>query len=126
MRHGEESEELEKWLEKLEKSGKLVIVEGKKDRKSLHALGTRNVYSMDRKPVYKVVEEVAAMARKAVILTDLDAEGKKLFGKLNSGLQYHGVEVDNYFREWLFRNTKLRQLEGLKSYFEKLRGEREK
>ena len=44
----------------------------------------------------------------------IDKEGKKLYGTLSSGLQNHGCRIDNRFREWLFKNTKLRQIEGLK------------
>ena len=55
-----------------------------------------------------------------MILTDLDAEGKKLYARLNHDLQRHGVRVDNSFREFLFRHTSLRQIEGLDSYFKKI------
>ena len=53
-----------------------------------------------------------------IILTDLDKQGKELYGKLNSGLQQFGVKVDNNFRNFLFKNTKLRQIEGLTTYIE--------
>ena len=71
------------------------------------------------KPIYKIIEEVSEKTKEAVILTDLDKEGKKLFGKLNSGLSHHGVRVDNKFREFLFKKTKLRQIEGIISYLRK-------
>ena len=43
-------------------------------------------------------------------------QGKELYGKLNSGLQQLGVEVDNNFRNFLFKKTKLRQIEGMDTY----------
>jgi len=49
------------------------------------------------------------------LLTDLDKKGKELYGKLNSGLQRFGVRIDNNFREFLFKKTKIRQIEGLRN-----------
>ena len=46
----------------------------------------------------------------------MDKQGKELYGKLNSGLQQRGVKIDNNFRNFLFKNTKLRQIEGLETY----------
>jgi len=75
---------------------------------------------LDRKAIFSVIEDIAKITSEVIILTDFDAEGKKLYGKLNSGLQKHGVKVDKYFREWLQRNTKLSHVEGLGSYLGKL------
>ena len=111
-------DELDEFMEKLRKTRKLVIVEGKKDRAALESIGVRKIIELNKRPLYEVVEEVANAGRQAVILTDLDRTGKLLFGKLNSALSQHGVEVDNYFREFLFRHTKLTQIEGLPAYLE--------
>jgi len=116
--------ELEEELDKLRKKNCLVIVEGKKDVRCLKALGIDNVFALNGMPLFKVTEEVAKEVAKdnnskeVVILTDLDKEGKKLFGRLNSWLSYQGVKVDNRFRNYLLKNTKLRQIEGLKSYID--------
>jgi 5S rRNA maturation endonuclease (ribonuclease M5) len=106
------SAEIQGFLEKLKNSEKAVIVEGKKDKAALERLGVKNIFTL-KKPLFAVVEEIAASYKEVIIFTDLDEEGKKLYGKLNSWLSYHGVKVDNYFREFLFRNTKIRQVEGL-------------
>ncbi len=98
---------------------KIIIVEGKKDKKALEELGLKNIITLSKKPIYKIIEEIAEKAKEVVILTDLDNEGKKMFDKLNSGLQCHGVKVDNKFRLFLFKKTKLRQIEGLVRYLEK-------
>ena len=50
-----------------------------------------------------------------MILTDLDKEGKKLFGKLNKELQRRGVKVDNALRLLLFK-TGITEIEGLDTY----------
>jgi len=100
------------FLNKLSKTNKLVIVEGRKDKKALEALGVKNICCLNKNPIYKTVEEIASSSSKVIILTDLDKEGKHLYGKLRTQLQFLGVEVDNYFREFLF-TTKIRQIEGL-------------
>src|SRR4030042_3268501 len=107
-----ELEELEDWVSKLRDSEKLIIVEGKKDKIALEKLGIRNIRTL-KNPLYKEVEEIAALCKEVVILTDLDKEGKQLYGKIKKDLAKNGVKVDNRFREFLFKNTKLRQIEGI-------------
>lgn len=109
-------EEFGGFIDKLSSAGCVIIVEGKKDKAALASLGFVNIVTL-AKPLYLVIEEVASNYKKAVILTDLDKEGKLLYGKLSSGLQRHGVIVDNALRNFLFKSTKLRQIEGLASYF---------
>ena len=108
--------ELEEWIEELKASGKLVVVEGIKDERAIKGVGIDRVYVLSRKALYLCVEEIAGQSKDAVLLTDLDPEGKKLYGTLSSGLQHQGVRIDNRFREELFKKTKLRQIEGLARY----------
>ena len=105
--------DLKEEIIKLKQSDKLIIVEGKKDKAALEKLGVGNIFTLSKKPLFHVIEEIAGAGKGVVILTDLDRHGKELYGRLNSGLQYHGVKVDNKFREFLFKKTKLRQIEGL-------------
>ncbi len=107
--------EVEEFIERLRQTEKLVVVEGAKDKKALERLGVKKVFCLDKKPLYMVVDDVSAISSEVVILTDLDEEGRRLYGKLKSQLQFLGVEIDNYFREFLFKNTKIRQVEGLAS-----------
>jgi 5S rRNA maturation endonuclease (ribonuclease M5) len=116
-----EYEELVEWLEKIKQSKVLVIVEGKRDKAALAEFGIKRVKTLAKRAIYKVVEEVAKSDKKAIILTDLDKEGKKLFGLLNHGLCQNGVYVGKGFREFLFKNTKIRQIEGLKTYVQHLK-----
>ena len=106
--------DIREFITKLARTEKAVIVEGRKDKEALEALGAGNVFCLNHRPVYKVADEAAARSRKVVILTDLDREGKKLYGKIRTHLQRLGVEVDNYFREFLLKKTKIRQIEGLR------------
>ncbi len=105
--------ELSEHINKIRQSNQLIIVEGKKDKKALQNFGIKNIIELNKKPLFEVIENISNNNEKCIILTDLDREGKELYGKLNSGLQQNGVKVDNSFRNFLFKNTKLRQIEGL-------------
>lgn len=126
----QEALQLHEFIAKIIDDNSIVIVEGIKDKKALEDLGINNIIVLNKRPLYAVVEKVATVYDKAkkltrerisvLILTDLDTEGKKLYGKLNSGLQNFGVRIDNRFREFLFKNTKLRQIEGMVKYIRRL------
>lgn len=105
------------WLKKLRNSKKLIIVEGKKDKITLKRLGIKDVISISRKPLYSFIESVNV--KEVIILTDLDRTGKKIYSVLKHHLQAKGVKVDNYFREYLFKNSKITQIEGLFRYLKK-------
>ena len=118
MLSAEESEELALQLQSLIASSAAIIVEGKKDQAALERLGidSSRIVTLSKKPLFEIAEEVAAGYKTAAILTDLDSEGKKLYGKLNTLLQRLGVKVDNRLRNFLFKNTKLRQIEGIDNF----------
>lgn len=98
----------------LEKRDVPVIVEGKKDVLALKQFGFSHITMLEGHALYQVVElfEKGSVVQ---ILTDLDAEGKKLFAALRADLSQRGVHIDNELRDELFR-TELRQIEGLVSY----------
>ena len=104
------------WVEKIKGSGVCIIVEGKKDRIALQKFGISNITELSKKPLFQIVEEIASCNDECVILTDLDRKGRELYGKLSKDLQKHGVRIDNELREFIFKNTKLRQIEGLTNY----------
>lgn len=112
-------QEIQEELEKLKQQ--LIIVEGKKDKLALEKLGIRNVLQL-KGPLYKMVDQVTHnlknQKKECVVLTDLDEEGKKLYSTLQHQLQQNGIQINNSFRNFLFKNTQLRQIEGLPSYIE--------
>ncbi|GAG36196.1 unnamed protein product [marine sediment metagenome] len=108
---------MKEWLEKLRNSKKLIIVEGKKDKNALEKLKVKNVVAISRKPLYSFIE--AINVKEVIILTDLDKTGRKLYSVLKHKLQAKGVKVDSYFREYLFKNSRITQIEGLYHYLEK-------
>lgn len=112
-----QEQELMEFLEELKLSDKPIIVEGNKDKNALQSFGINNIFVL-KKPLHEVIEEIAEKHKEVILLTDLDREGKQLYGKLNSGFQKYGVKVDNKFRNFLLKNTKLRQIEGLRRYAE--------
>jgi 5S rRNA maturation endonuclease (ribonuclease M5) len=67
--------------------------------------------------MYKVIEETAEKTKEAIILTDFDKEGKKLYSILSKGLQKHGVKIDKQFRKFLMKNTELSCIEGITKLF---------
>jgi 5S rRNA maturation endonuclease (ribonuclease M5) len=114
-----EKQEFEEWIRELIENDITIIVEGRKDRAALKKLGVENIIILN-KPLYKISEALAQNEKQAIILTDLDSEGKKLYAKLNHELCQLGIHVDNGFRQFLFRKTKLRQIEGMDSYIQRL------
>jgi len=109
-------EELNQEINKLKDSNTLIIVEGKKDRKALEKLGIKNIIELSKKPLFQIIEDISCKNKECIILTDLDKKGKQLYGKLNSGLSRLGVRVDNKFREFLQKNTRLSHIEGITTY----------
>ncbi|MEK6967184.1 MAG: toprim domain-containing protein, partial [Nanoarchaeota archaeon] len=66
------------------------IVEGKKDAVALKRIGAKQTISLSG-PMYAFIEKISSRYKKVVILTDLDAEGKKLYSMLHRGLSERGV-----------------------------------
>ena len=112
--------EFSEHINKIRQSGILVIVEGKKDKAALEKFSIKNIMQLSKKPIFEIIEHISNNNKECIILTDLDKKGKELYGKLNSGLQQRGVKIDDSFRNFLFKNTKLRQIEGLENYIEKI------
>ncbi len=117
----EKTQELLEWLKKLKTSEKLIIVEGIKDKAALKKIGIpESRIIILTKPIFAVAEDIASQTKQAIILTDLDAEGKKLYANLKRNLTRIGVQVDNRFREFLFKNSRLSHIEGIDTYFNNL------
>lgn len=109
------NQDLHLFLNALTTTNKPFIVEGKKDKLALNQLGISRVIVIN-KPLYKLVEQISEKYREIIIFTDLDKEGKQLYGKLKPQLEAHGVKIDRYFREFLYKNTKISNIESLSEY----------
>jgi 5S rRNA maturation endonuclease (ribonuclease M5) len=112
---------MQEHLQSISKENIPVIVEGINDESSLRKLGINKIIRVKSFPIFKIVEHLVDNEEKrVVILTDLDKEGKSLYRKLLHDLSQHGVSVDNRFRHFLFKETELRQIEGILSYMDKM------
>lgn len=116
LKENKDMQEFLEEIEKLRQSGKLIIVEGKKDIKALSIFGVKAVEING--PLEIFAEKIAKEHKEIVLLTDLDPTGRKLYSRLNHYFSQLGVKVNNDFRNYLYRNTKLRQIEGIKKYIE--------
>jgi len=112
--------EFEDFILKLKEASKdkLVLVEGKKDKAALEKLDISNIITL-KKPLYAVVEDIVETKKECILLLDLDKKGRELYARISSKLKQFGVKIDDSFREFLFK-TRLRQIEGMSTYFEKL------
>jgi dTMP kinase len=106
----ERLEELDKLLAELAEASltKPIIVEGKRDTKALRALGVEGeVIELNRgMGMLDFCEAVASTHSEAVVLTDWDAKGGKLFRSLADSLKSLDVRVDGDFRRKLARLAK--------------------
>lgn len=102
-------------IEQLKTNNTLIIVEGKKDALALNQLGLTKLIQLSKRPLNGIIEDLAE-EKELAILTDLDKEGKKLYGILSRGLQRQGVKINNRLRNFLYTETKIRNIEGLKHY----------
>ena len=110
------SEQIQEYIEELKRDPVIIIVEGNKDKKALERLGIDKDFILTlKKPFYKIVEEIQEFGECA-ILTDLDKKGKLYYEKFNSILPQRGVKINNRLRHFLFKKTKLRQIEGLHTF----------
>jgi len=107
---------LDEWIAALQATPKLILVEGKNDEAALRDHDITNVRVIVGIPFYRVVEEVARTTKEVIVLTDLDKEGRRWYGKLRHALQARGVKIDTQFREFLLRRTTLTHIEGLAHY----------
>ncbi len=104
-------ETIEEWAEALKKSNKFIIVEGKKDKQALEQLGIKKIITFSNSPHFSI-ENLSE--KEVVILTDLDKHGKKLYSILKHNLQARGIKIDKQFREFLYKETRIRNIETLR------------
>lgn len=104
---------LEEWFKNLSETNKLIIVEGKKDKRALQELGCKKVITISNS-LFLTLDKIDS--KEVIILTDLDKEGKKFYSVIKKTLQKKGVKIDHKFREFLFKETEISHIEGLKNY----------
>lgn len=108
-------ENIQDWILSIRKSKYLILVEGIKDKKALTSLGLKNIMTI-KKPLFEVVEEISDITNKCILLLDLDKEGRKLYSYFKKNLQRQGVKIDDRYREFLYKNTEITNIECIKKY----------
>jgi len=88
-------EELKEILDDLK--DKLLIVEGKNDKKALKSLGLKDIIAIEGRPLYEVVENIKT-TKEIVILTDFDRKGRDIGKKLRYLLQKYRKRVNSRLR----------------------------
>ncbi|MFZ8801090.1 MAG: toprim domain-containing protein [Candidatus Nanopusillus sp.] len=101
-----------------EKSGLIIIVEGKKDKEVLKEFGFNNVYT-----IYELKKDgrVFLNYREAIILTDNDSKGRMLYKYVRNLLESDGIIVNDIERRKFFKYFRVREVEDLRKHIEKIK-----
>jgi len=114
-------EELNFWVESVNKwsvGGKtLLVVEGERDAAALRSLGVEGRIVTVRWLKKARFENLSD--ERALLLTDFDREGTKLFNELSLLLERRGAKVDRHFRErlgFILRKLGIYQIQSLRTH----------
>jgi dTMP kinase len=123
MRDVEETlEDLEDLLQDLQErqENSVILIEGKKDRAALGALGIEGemVQVQDARGIFGVAEDLSGRGKEAIILTDWDRKGGQLAELLRNALKANGVKYDDTIRARLSMLAKkeIKDIESLPSF----------
>ncbi len=101
-----------------------VIVEGRKDERSLRAIGlTGTVLRLNKGiSIFRTCENISKEHDKVILLTDWDRRGGQLSRMLREGLEANGVRYDENIRAKLAMLTKkdIKDVESLYKHMERL------
>jgi 5S rRNA maturation endonuclease (ribonuclease M5) len=107
---------LESILEKLKEEW--VFVEGKKDKNALRKFGIENIKTISGN-LRISCNEVSGVAKKVVVLTDLDRKGEELAKRANEELESCSIKADVETRKHLAAILDLRCFEDMERKYEK-------
>jgi len=100
--------------------GTVILVEGRKDRTALSALGIGGdiVQVQDARGIFGVAEDLARQGKEAIILTDWDRKGGQLADLLRNALRSNGVRYDDQLRARLSMLSKkeIKDVESVPSF----------
>ncbi|BBL45797.1 toprim domain protein [Nanobdella aerobiophila] len=95
-----------------------IIVEGKKDKEVLTYLGIMNVYTIYE---LKKCENIYIDYKKAIILTDNDKKGNKLYKYIRNLLESEGIIINDIYRKRFFNYFRVSEIENIRKYLEDLK-----
>jgi 2,5-diamino-6-(ribosylamino)-4(3H)-pyrimidinone 5'-phosphate reductase len=100
-----------------------ILVEGKKDIKSLRNLGVEGTFVMvSRTPVFEIADEfIENNIREVILLTDFDRRGRKYAKVIVEELQGRGIKVNTEIRKKIIKYSHgdLKDIESLYIYISK-------
>jgi|Deesub1362B_J571_1020462.scaffolds.fasta_scaffold00034_91 5S rRNA maturation endonuclease (ribonuclease M5) len=109
-------------LIKASEAGAVIIVEGPSDRESLREIGIRGkIILASTKPDVDVVDSLEGeVVEEVIIMSDWDAEGRKIEKRLNDMFKSRGIIVNTEFRRRIFRivGREVSSIENLSRYLE--------
>ena len=109
-------------IEEIKEENALIVVEGKNDKKSLEELGFTNIKPIAGKPQHIFLNELLNENSLIVILTDLDKEGRKQYGRICEYAERNGLRVDMRLRK-VIAKLPVKQIESLANFLSKYENE---
>ncbi|CAJ35751.1 conserved hypothetical protein [Methanocella arvoryzae MRE50] len=105
-------------------NGSVILVEGRRDREALDALGIRGEIMMtSQKQLFTLCEELARSGGDVIILSDWDDRGEEVAGLVQTYLEADGLrpdlEIRNKVRQLVRKEIK--DVENLHRYIARLR-----
>lgn len=94
----------------------LIIVEGKRDKIVLERLGIKNVYT-----IYELYKINFRKYREAIVLTDNDKKGRRLYKRIKEILEAEDLIVRDNYRRIFYKIIKTRSVEYLNSRIDKIK-----
>jgi 5S rRNA maturation endonuclease (ribonuclease M5) len=123
----ERLEELESIVDELAAradEGAIILVEGRRDRSSLEALGVRGrIVMTSQKQLFNLAESVSGQSDDIIILSDWDERGDEVARNAGVFLKSNGARPDGELRKKLrsLSRKEIKDVENLHGYIERLR-----
>ena len=120
----EKLEELILELQQMSDKGAVIIVEGKRDRKALRALGiTGDIELGTKKSILVFCEDVAREYNNVIVLTDWDEKGDKLASLMEGYLRSTNADVNMDIRKKIKNlvQKRIKDIESLDTHISNLR-----
>ncbi len=113
-------------LQTLADSGAIIVVEGRRDVKSLQSLGIKgDIRLASQQPLFGFTETLSKSGKKIILLTDWDKKGSIVAQKIIGYLLSYGIMPNIYIRSKIqvLVKKRIKDIESLNSYVNKLRYE---
>ena len=105
-------------------NGSVILVEGRRDREALDALGIRGEIMMtSQKQLFTLCEELARSGSDVIVLSDWDERGEEVAGLVQTYLEADGLRPDLQIRGKVRQlvRKEIKDVENLHRYIARLR-----